>query len=151
MDKEAKILIIDDDPHYVKAMRTILESEGYQIEATNYPAEALAQIIKIKPDLILLDIMMEKLTDGFDICYKLKHDPRLKKIPVLAVTAITQETGFKFSPKTDGEYFEADDYLEKPVKAEDLLEHVGKLLKRQIRQKAGKPGTAREDSNGGKK
>ena len=67
-----------------------------------------------------------------DICYKLKHDPKLNKIPVLVVTAITKETGFKFSPRTDGEYFEADDYLEKPVKAEDLLERVEKLLTRQI-------------------
>ena len=131
MDKPIKILVIDDDPHYVKAMRTILESGGYQVEASNYPSEAMEKVVKIMPDLILLDIMMEKLTDGFDICYKLKHDPKFKKIPVLAVTAITKETGFKFSPETDGEYFEADDYLEKPVKAPDLLERIGKLLERQ--------------------
>jgi len=83
----------------------------------------------IKPDLILLDIMMEKIYDGFDICYKLKHDPELKKIPVLAVSAITESTGFKFSPETDGEYFEADDYIQKPVKADNLLKRVEKLLK----------------------
>ena len=130
MNKPIKILVIDDDPHYVKAIRTILAGGGYQVEASNCQAEAMRKVVKIKPDLILLDIMMEKLTDGFDICYKLKHDPELKKIPVLAVTAITKETGFKFSPKTDGEYFEADDYLEKPVKAEDLLERVEKLLTR---------------------
>jgi len=83
-----------------------------------------------KPDLILLDIMMKKIDDGFTLCYKLKHDPELKKIPVLAISAITEETGLKFSSETDGEYFEADDYVEKPVKADDLLERVAKLLKK---------------------
>jgi len=72
--------------------------------------------------------MMEKLTDGFDICYKLKHDPEMKRIPVLAVSAITEKTGFKFSPVTDGEYFEADDFMEKPVKTKDMLKRVEKLL-----------------------
>ncbi|KPK75736.1 MAG: hypothetical protein AMJ79_10020 [Phycisphaerae bacterium SM23_30] len=134
MDKPTKILIIDDDPHFVKATRTVLESKNYQVEAVNYPAEAMEKVMKIMPDLILLDIMMEKLTDGFDICYKLKHDPKLKKIPVLAVTAITKETGFKFSPESDGEYFEADDYVEKPVKIPDLLERIEKLLKRQTQK-----------------
>jgi CheY-like chemotaxis protein len=52
----------------------------------------------------------------------------MKKIPVMAVTAITEETGFRFSPATDGEYFEADDYVAKPVKPTDLLERIGKLL-----------------------
>jgi CheY-like chemotaxis protein len=69
------------------------------------------------------------LTDGFDICYKLKHDPEMKKIPVLVVSAITEKTGFRFSPTADGEYFEADGYMEKPVKPSDLLEQVEKLLK----------------------
>ncbi|GAJ00578.1 unnamed protein product, partial [marine sediment metagenome] len=83
----------------------------------------------LRPDLILLDIMMERLTDGFDLCYKLKHDPELRKIPVLAVSAINKEVGFKFSPNIDGEYFEADDFVEKPVKPEHLLQRVEKLLK----------------------
>ena len=71
---------------------------------------------------------MEKCSDGFTICYKLKHDPALRQIPILAISAITERTGFKFSPKTDGEYFQADDYVEKPIKPADLLERVEKLL-----------------------
>ena len=83
-----------------------------------------------KPDLVLLDIMMERMTDGFDICYKLKHDPETKEIPVLAISSITEKTGFKFSPTTDGEYFEADDFMEKPVPPTVLLERIDKLLRR---------------------
>ena len=123
-----KILVVDDDRDLVDSMRTVLESRHYSTDAAHYKAEALEKIANLKSDLILLDIMMERLTDGFDICYQLKHDSELKKIPVLVVSAITEKTGFRFSPETDGEYFAADDYIEKPVKAPDLLERIEKLL-----------------------
>jgi len=129
MDKPPNILVIDDDPNFVVVMKPVLESKGYKVDAAYNRQEAMEKLESFKPDLILLDIMMEKLTDGFDICYKLKHDPEMKNIPVLAVSAITEKTGFKFSPATDGEYFEADDYVTKPVKPSDFLERVEKLLK----------------------
>jgi len=129
MDKVPNILVVDDDPNFVAAMTPVLESKGYKVEAACNSKEAMEKIERLKPDLILLDIMMERLTSGFDLCYKLKHDPEIKNIPVLAVSAVSEKTGFKFSPATDGEYFEADDYVEKPVKPTDLLERVEKLLK----------------------
>jgi CheY-like chemotaxis protein len=130
MDKMAKILIIDDDPDFVEATKAILESKSFKVVAAYDKNEGMGKINSEKPDLILLDIMMKKMDDGFTLCYKLKHDPELKKIPVLAISAITEETGLKFSSETDGEYFEADDYVEKPIKADDLLERVEKLLKK---------------------
>lgn len=130
MEKMAKILIIDDDPNFVEATKAILENKSYKVVAAYDKNEGMEKINSEKPDLILLDIMMKKLDDGFTICYKLKHDPELKKIPVLAISAITEETGLKFSSETDGEYFEADDYVEKPVKTNDLLERIEKLLKK---------------------
>lgn len=129
MSKSQKVLVIDDDPSFTTAMAPVLESRGYQVEAAYNKEEAMEKIEKSKPNLIILDIMMEKLTDGFDICYKLKHDPELRKIPVLAVSAINKETGFRFSPSMDGEYFQADDFVEKPVKPENILERVEELLK----------------------
>lgn len=130
MEKIAKILIIDDDPNFVEATKAILENKSYKVVAAYDKNEGMEKINSEKPDLILLDIMMKKLDDGFTICYKLKHDPELKKIPVLAISAITDVTGLKFSSETDGEYFEADDYVEKPVKTDDLLERIEKLLKK---------------------
>ena len=129
MNKPPNLLVIDDDPDFIALMKPVLESKGYRVEAAHNREEAMEKLERFRPDLILLDIMMEKLTDGFDICYKLKHDPEMKKIPVLAVSSITEETGFKFSPATDGEYFEADDFVEKPVRPNILLERVDKLLK----------------------
>jgi len=128
MDSSVHILVVDDDQDYVKAITTILEGKGYQVDAAFNKDEAIEKIEAAKPDLILLDIMMERMSDGFTVCYKLKHDPELSGIPVLAISAITEETGLKFSPRTDGEYFEADDYMSKPVKAAELLERVEKLL-----------------------
>jgi CheY-like chemotaxis protein len=128
MKNNTKILIIDDDPDYVEAIKAILENKSYKVVTAYDKNEGMKKIDSEKPDLIILDIMMEKLDDGFTICYKLKHDPELKKIPVLSVSAVTEKTGLKFSPETDGEYFEADDYVEKPVKAVDLLERVERLL-----------------------
>ena len=128
MNEPREILIIDDDPSFITAMKPVLESRGYQIAAAYNKQEAMEKIEKSRPDLILLDIMMERLTDGFEICCRLKQDPELKKIPVLAASAINKEVGLKFSPKTDGEYFPADGFLEKPVKPETLLEQVEELL-----------------------
>ena len=124
-----EILVIDDDPNFVIIMRPVLESKGYKVTAACNREEAMKVLKKRKPDLILLDIMMEKMTDGFDICYKLKHNPEMKKIPVLAVSSITAETGLRFSPTTDGEYFEADDFMEKPVAPTALLARIDKLLR----------------------
>ena len=129
VDKSAKILVVDDDPGFVTAIMPVLESKGYEVEAAYDSEDAIGKIEKLKPDLILLDIMMENLTSGFDLCYKLKHNPETKNTPVLVISAVTEKTGLKFSPATDGEYFEADDYVEKPVKPSDLLERVERLLK----------------------
>lgn len=126
-----EILVVDDDPNFVTVIKPVLESKGYKVITACNKEEATKVLRKYKPDLILLDIMMEKMTDGFDICHKLKHDPEMKKIPVLAVSSITAETGLRFSPKTDGEYFEADDFMEKPVAPTALLERIDKLLKGQ--------------------
>jgi len=130
MSKKAKILIVDDDYAFVEATTAILKSGSYEVEAAYDKEEAMEKIKKEKPDLVLLDVMMQRLDDGFTMCYKLKHDPELKQIPVLMITGVAKKTGFKFSPQTDGEYLEAEGYVDKPIKASDLLKRVKKLLNR---------------------
>ena len=130
MNDKARILIIDDDLNYVKSIIVILESREYTVDTAHNRDSAMEKISKTRPDLILLDIMMDRLDDGFTICYKLKHDPELRKIPIITISAVTEKTGFKLSAVTDGERFEADDYVEKPIEPSDLLERVEKLLKK---------------------
>ena len=129
MDKSAKILVVDDDPGFVAAMMPILESKGYEVEAAYDSEEAIDKIEKLKPNLILLDIMMEKLTSGFDLCYKLKQDFELKKIPVLIVSSVHNRFWFSFYPEANGKSCGANDFVEKPiVNPENLLCRVKKLL-----------------------
>jgi two-component system alkaline phosphatase synthesis response regulator PhoP len=128
MPEKRKILIIDDDQDYGKAIKMVLESNGFEVKHALNVQEGRKSIEAEKPELIVLDVMMDKHTDGFDLCYDLKHDEACKNIPVLMVTAVTGKTGFKFSPETDGEYLQADDYISKPVASAELLKRVKKLL-----------------------
>ncbi len=130
MAEAAKILIVDDDPDYVEITKSILESRNYRVETAHSKTEAEQKIAAFNPDLIILDIIMDRMNDGFKLCYELKHDPVLRSIPVFAISSVNQVTGFTFSPETDGEYFQADDFAEKPIKADELLRRVAALLEK---------------------
>lgn len=128
-DVKKKILIIDDDRDYGDALKIVLENNGYSVRHDLNINDGRASVEKDPPDLIILDVMMDKHTDGFDFCVDLKNDKECRLIPILMVTAVTEKTGFKFSPETDGEYLPADDFISKPVPVSELLSRVNKLLK----------------------
>ena len=128
MNQKKRILIVDDDFDFAAAIARILTTANYDVEKAGSLQEGLKAIQKREPDLILLDVMMEKYDDGFNLCYDLKHDERYKHIPVIMITAVTEVTGLKFNPDTDGEYLQAEGYLRKPIKAELLLERVASLV-----------------------
>ena len=128
MPETKNILIVDDDKDFADAVRIVLENNGYQVKHATNVREGREAIVKERPNLIILDVMMDKHTDGFDFCRYLKEDDHFKAIPVLMITAVTEKTGFKFSPKTDGEYCPADDYISKPVSVGLLLSRVNKLI-----------------------
>ena len=128
MSQKKRILIVDDDPDFTIAIRKILTSANYIVDVAGNAEDGMKKIQEKIPDLILLDVMMKKYDDGFNMCYDLKHDDRYKNIPVIVITAVTEVTGLKFDPKTDGEYLEADEYLRKPITAEVLLNKVSRLI-----------------------
>jgi CheY-like chemotaxis protein len=128
MNQKKRILIVDDDFDFAAAIARILTTANYDVEKAGSLQEGLKAIQEREPDLILLDVMMEKYDDGFNMCYDLKHDERYKHIPVIMITAVTEVTGLKFNPDTDGEYLQAEGYLRKPIKAELLLERVASLV-----------------------
>jgi DNA-binding response OmpR family regulator len=126
--KNKKILIIDDDKDYGDALKIVLENNGYAVIHALNISDGRASVENDPPDLIILDVMMEKHTDGFNLCADLKNDQACSMIPIIMVTAVTEKTGFKFSPETDGEYLPADDYISKPVTVSVLLSRVNKFL-----------------------
>ena len=127
MTQPAKILLVDDDPVFVEATKTVLESK-YQVITAHDGEEGLEKARKEKPDLILLDIIMPG-KDGFHVCKQLKQDPKLAKIPVIMLTSFAQHKGETDIPVDAGLELEAEGYMEKPVSPEALLKQVRSMLK----------------------
>ena len=128
--KNAKILIIDDDPDITEAMKVVLQTRDYKVTSAASGGEGLKKVKIDNPDLVILDIMMEKGDTGFDVARELKNDPSTKNIPILMLTAIKEKTGLDFTKEAGDEaWLPVDDYVEKPLKPEELLSKVEKLLK----------------------
>ncbi len=129
-----KILIIDDDPDIVEAMRMPLEANSYSVITASNGKEGLKRAKEEIPDLIILDVMMETDTEGFHVAYELRDEgpdseyKDCRNIPILMITAISQQKGMNFSPKKDDTFLPVDDFIEKPVQPKDLLERTAWLL-----------------------
>jgi DNA-binding response OmpR family regulator len=127
MAEPAKILVVDDDPVFVEATKTVLESR-YKVVTAYDGDSGVAAARKEKPDLILLDIIMPT-KDGFHVCKQLKADSNLANIPVIILTSFAQHRGETNIPVSAGLELEAEGYIDKPVSPEALLKQVDALLK----------------------
>lgn len=126
----AKILIIDDDPDIVEAMRIILESCRHTVKVARNGEEGLAQAAADKYDLVILDVMMETMSKGFEVARSLRESAGNKTVPILLLTAIKESTGLDFEKEVgDKEWLPVNAYLEKPLKPHELLLKVEALLK----------------------
>ena len=96
-----KILVIDDDADIVEAVKIVLESKGYAIITANEGDAGYKKAEAERPDLVILDVMMKTKDQGFQVSYKLKNNPELSKIPILMLTSVGRETGFRFNKETD--------------------------------------------------
>ncbi len=129
-DRQAKILIVDDDPVLVEAMRVVLEAKRYEVVSAGDAREGWKKAAAEEPDLIILDVMMEKLDSGFVLCQRLKRDVRYRHIPVLILTAVDREFHLRLGDDTgDEEWLPGDAYLGKPVEPSRLLAETASLLK----------------------
>ena len=130
MADQKTILIVDDDPDILVAMRVFLEAAGYAVESALDGESGMQKAFDLRPDLILLDVMMRHDTEGFHVSYRLREDERTKDTPILMVSAIEQKTGMRFSPGSDQEYLPVEEFISKPISPEVLVakieEHLGK-------------------------
>lgn len=122
----AKVLVVDDDPDFVKVSSKVLESAGHEVVSAANGAKALQSMRQDPPDVVLLDIMMSYILDGLDVSREMSEDPALKEIPVIMVTSLTGVKGSGMFP-TD-EYVPVDEWLSKPVDPETLLARVDEAL-----------------------
>jgi chemosensory pili system protein ChpA (sensor histidine kinase/response regulator) len=122
----AKVLVVDDDPDFVKVTARVLEKAGYDVVSAANGAKALQVMRQDPPDVVLLDIMMSYILDGLDVSREMAEDAALKDIPVIMVTSLTGVKGSGAFP-TD-EYVPVDEWLSKPVDPDTLLARVSTAL-----------------------
>jgi len=123
-----KIMIIDDDPDFVEVTRIILESKNYKVINAYNREDAMVIMNQDRPDLILLDIMMNQPLDGVEICKQILDERQLNNIPIIVVSSITDSPYASKFP-TD-EYMSIDDWISKPAQPDTLLSKVSLYLQR---------------------
>ena len=122
--KPKKILIVDDEPDVADLVSYHLKAKGYQVETVNNPNVSLGVMRSFLPDLVILDIMMPDL-NGIQICRILRADPKLKHIPIIFLTAKTEETD-----RIAGFETGCDDYICKPFSVKELTLRIQSIFRR---------------------
>lgn len=130
---EAKILVVEDEPYIRKILRVQLETSGYSVMTAENGVQALEQIKKDRPDLVLLDLMMPDM-DGHEVCKRLKGCYETSNVPVIILTA-KSDLGEKVRTLEYG----ANDYLTKPYELDELLARVRNLLRWSKTQREANP------------
>ena len=126
-----KILVVDDDPDILDAVSMILETQGYEVVTARDGVDGLATLKAENPDLMILDLLMPKM-DGFAVCKELQ-DPRwskYKNIPILILTSVREEASRRRYELETGLELDVDDYVEKPMAPDVLLDRVKTLIKK---------------------
>ena len=130
------IMVVDDEKRLVSLVESYLTQEGYRVVSAYNGAEALTVAQKEKPDLIILDVMMEDIVAGFRVVNALRNfeqnpqNRRYETVPILMLTSIQQRTKMKFAQDAGSKLLPIDAFMEKPVRPKELLDKVASLLKK---------------------
>ncbi len=127
-----KILVVDDDVDYVAAITIVLETNGYEVVAAYDGKEGLETAKSEMPQVILVDLMMNTINEGYELVRNIRSDDRFEGVPLIMVSAAHQVEEFKnanFAP--DDVWFPIDTFMDKPVDFKVLLGHLDKLIKKE--------------------
>lgn len=130
MTQGHKILVIDDDPDIRDVLTMILESQGYKVTTATYGVEGIEKLKEEKPDLIILDLIMPGM-GGFAVYKKLKDPahPDWHDIRILILTSVREESSRAQFERETGSQLAVDDYIEKPISPNTIVERVGKIFR----------------------
>ena len=120
-----KVLIVDDDPVFAEALTAILQTR-YGIRTASNGKEALERVEEERPDLIILDVMMDYLSEGFDVARKLRTNQETASIPIIMLTGVDQMYNYRM--EVDESWVPCDRYFEKPIAPDKLLAEVETLI-----------------------
>ena len=126
-DQNKTILIVDDDVDFLEQMQLQLAAAGFDVVRAETRDQAEQALESANPDLAVVDLMMQEVDDGFTLCHHIK---KRKQMPVIMVTAVSSETGMAFDATTQEErsWVKADALLAKPVRFEQLMREIDRLL-----------------------
>jgi CheY-like chemotaxis protein len=125
---DKRVLIIDDDMDFIEAQKAVLEKGGYAVTYALNGEDGIKKAFDGKPNLIVLDVMMTTIDEGFDVARKLRSNPATKNVPLIMLTAINMKSGLPWKYDKDETWLPVDIFLEKPLKPQDLLENVQRLV-----------------------
>lgn len=127
-EKEKKVLIIDDDPDFVRSTGIVLKSAGYEVLEAFSGKEGLERSKADRPDLYIIDLMMETFSEGSDVAQALVENEETRDIPRIMITSVDLKGPWDSYPQN--EWLPCDFLLQKPVTPDDLLSYVEKAFKR---------------------
>ncbi len=124
-----KILVVDDDVDLCDSLKVVLEQAGYDTQTATSRAGGMEKIRTLRPDLVILDVMIETWQDGFEMSRDLKRDPQWRGTPILMLTSIEEATGIELKSSVgDPVWLPVDRFLDEPVAPDTLLTEIEKLL-----------------------
>jgi DNA-binding response OmpR family regulator len=124
MSKPPSVLIVDDEPNIVLSLQFLMKKTGFEVRTAKDGEEAMAEISRAAPDLVLLDVMMPKI-DGFSICARIRANPEWKDMRIIMLTARGRDV-----EREKGLALGADDYITKPFSTKDAIARVEAVLGR---------------------
>lgn len=127
-----KVLVIDDDKDYCRSVQVLLQGEGYEVFCAGSGSKGLEMAISIKPDLIVLDVMMENMWAGYEVSQTLKFRSgyeSVRRVPIVMVSAIEEHPSERFARSNDPSMVGPDVYLTKPLDVKRFVETIRALLK----------------------
>ena len=126
------ILVVDDDIDLVEIIRVTLENEGYGVIDAQSGARGLELAREMTPDLIILDVMMGQVDEGFQVAYELRKGDSTRDSPIIMLTAVADQTGFAFDPGKDSDFLPVNEFVEKPISPRQLIDKIRKHLPTEV-------------------
>lgn len=136
MSNATTVLLIDDDSDFRDSTRALLEAEGYEVSEATSGSEGLEKILTVQPDLIVLDVMMETLEEGYGVTQAIKFRDEYatcRDIPILMLSSIRESPDERFPMAGELGMIRPDRYMTKPVDVPRFLEMIGRLARRHAR------------------
>jgi CheY-like chemotaxis protein len=130
MARSPKILFVDDDRDFLAAQAAFFGGRGYEVVTVDRVDGALEKISQERPEVIVLDLMMEHYDSGFVLGRKIRQDPAMSHVPIIMLSGVASATGHKFAGDTAAlkDWIKLDAFLDKPVTGRQLIKVVEEKL-----------------------